>query len=878
MISRMGLLAATLIAASATLCAQEYEALDRPVVEIDDNGIASWVADTRSASCVVRADTGSGPDELTAPVIPVTTANKAGTPMTYDTSGLNPGDAFDVICQQSPNVGVRSRPSAPIIIEEGVPDTPGFEPTRTVLADGTDPGAWDRYISGGDGGVLSSDAGALLFQGDGGDSWSLPVGTAAQCISADLQKIGDSDYTILVKTLAGSGPRNIRISSDRTLPVYGNAIADHVDSKYLDGEVWTVPIPIESMLAAESDSLISIVSVNVVQTAALRMDNLVLTDECGDFERQATIAIDPITGDGVLDAAEEAAGITITGTTTELADNAPITVLANGVKYTATVTSNAWSVPVGSAALNAWQDTTTVVASIDGVEDDGTSLGRAESDLTRYADLPGAGGGAGDISDPLANYDSRGLLDPRGVKARPGAYGHGQNVVGGRGGTLYIVDSTACVSDPNDGVTTFREVWEDTGPRVMAFATSGIMVCPKNEIIKMGGGNITVLGQTAPFPGFHVASLKLEVKHVSQVNLQHFGNLGRDPAGTANPSGVGDVEGISSSGRGLSLSASSGETSHIFMGNIYNINYVDDASSFSGNNSSGTIHHVTTQESVVGEGDGCSSHYESWCVMSPSNEKYAFRKSAYYHSMGAGYLGPDGRTHQVSLIGTLTAHVGFRNPVARGIDRFEFIGNVGYNCVKSGFHLWANPTNGFLLDNIAKRGPNSDNNCWQISGTRINVYRNKLVTKDGASVSAPEKTAQSDLPINNSPTVRSWKFDERCIGPVHRDANIQRIIDDYVNGTGEAGIGPPFGDPLVSDGDGGRHWDPAEGGSLSVLPTNTHPAGHDTDNDGMADAWEISAGLNVGTQDHNGVQPDGYTNIEKYAAFAARPSVACPQG
>jgi len=490
MISRKALLAATLIAASATLCAQEYEALDRPMVEIDDNGIASWVADTRSASCVVRVDTGSGPDELTAPVISVTAANKAGTPMTYDTSGLNPGDAFDVICQQSPNVGVRSRPSAPIIIEEGLPDTPGFEPTRTVLADGTDPAGWDRYISGGDGGVLSSDAGALLFQGDGGDSWSLPVGTAGQCVAADVQAVGDSAFTILFKTLAGSGPRNVRFSTDATLPAYGNAIALTIDSVYSDGTEQNLQMPIEALLAAEGDSLVSIVSINVVQTAALRLDNLVITDECGEFERQATITIDPITSDGILDAAEETAGITITGTTTELADNAAITVSANGVEYPATVTSNAWSVSVGSAALNAWQDSTTVVASIDGIEYEGTSLGRDEADLTRYSDLPGSGGGGGDISDPMANYDSRGLLDPRGVKARPGAYGHGQDVVGGRGGTLYIVDTTDCDIDAGDGVTTFREVWEGKGnsgsePRIMAFATSGVSICPEDEILKL---------------------------------------------------------------------------------------------------------------------------------------------------------------------------------------------------------------------------------------------------------------------------------------------------------------------------------------------------------------------------------------------------------
>lgn len=882
MISRMALLAATLVAASATLFAQEYEALDRPVVEIDDSGIASWVADTRTDTCIVRVDTGSGPDELNAPVIPVKPANKSGAPLTFDTSVLSAGDRMDVICQQSANVGIRSRPSAAVIIESGVPDTPDFIPTQTLLSDGTDTSTWERYRSGGDGGIISTETGALHFQGNGGDAWSLEVGVAAQCVAADVQAVDDSDFTLLFKTLAGSGPRNVRFSTDGTLPVYGNAIALTLDSSYKDGTANNLQMPIEALLAAEGDTLVSIVSINVVSTTSLRIDNLVTTDECGSFNRQASISIDEITGDGVLIPSEESAGIMITGKTVAVADNATITVSANGTEYPATVTNGTWSVSIDSSTLGGWSDTTTVVATIDSIENDGTDLGKAEADLTRYSDLPSAGGGAGDITDPLANYGPRGLLDPGGVKARPNAVGHGANVVGGRGGTLVVVDSVSCAVNANDGVTTFREAWEGSGgvtsgKRTIVFSVSGVTVCPADELLKMRGGNITILGQTAPFPGFHVATLKAEVKHVSEVNIQHLGFLGRDPSGKANPSGPGDSEPLASSGRGLAISGSSQDTHDIYFGNVYNINYTDDASSFSGNGTTGRIFNVSYQDAVVGEGDASSSHYESWAVMDPNHPSYAFRKRTYYHSMGMGFLGPDNRTFNVSLIGTLTTDAGFRNPVARGIDRFEFIGNAGYNCVDKGFDFWAGPSNGFVFDNIAKRGPNSRNNCWQIAGTRINVYRNKLVTRDGVSVSAPEKTAQSDLPINNSPTIRRYKFDERCIGPVHRDANIQRIVDEYVNGTGEVGIGPPFGDPLVADGDGGRHWDPAEGGSLSVLPVNTHPAGHDTDNDGMADAWEVSAGLNVGVKDHNVVHADGYTMIEKYAAFAARPAVVCPQ-
>jgi MYXO-CTERM domain-containing protein len=55
-------------------------------------------------------------------------------------------------------------------------------------------------------------------------------------------------------------------------------------------------------------------------------------------------------------------------------------------------------------------------------------------------------------------------------------------------------------------------------------------------------------------------------------------------------------------------------------------------------------------------------------------------------------------------------------------------------------------------------------------------------------------------------------------------------------------------------------------GGQPTVTSVTRPAGFDTDNDGMSDAWETAHGLNPNsaadaTGDYNG---DGYTNIEKY--------------
>ena len=67
-----------------------------------------------------------------------------------------------------------------------------------------------------------------------------------------------------------------------------------------------------------------------------------------------TISIDPIAGDNIININEAAAGITITGTTTGTDTGNIVTLMANGVEYTASVLAGGtWSVTLPSAALQA---------------------------------------------------------------------------------------------------------------------------------------------------------------------------------------------------------------------------------------------------------------------------------------------------------------------------------------------------------------------------------------------------------------------------------------------------------------------------------------------------------------------------------------------
>lgn len=84
----------------------------------------------------------------------------------------------------------------------------------------------------------------------------------------------------------------------------------------------------------------------------------------------AALAINPVAGDGVINATEDDADVTISGTSTDVADATPVSVTVNSKTYTGTVTSNAWSVTMPAADAQALPEdvaqTITVTATVDG--------------------------------------------------------------------------------------------------------------------------------------------------------------------------------------------------------------------------------------------------------------------------------------------------------------------------------------------------------------------------------------------------------------------------------------------------------------------------------------------------------------------------------
>nr|WP_157407183.1 BapA/Bap/LapF family large adhesin [Acinetobacter dispersus] len=159
------------------------------------------------------------------------------------------------------------------------------------------------------------------------------------------------------QTISGSVAGSFTVGDAVTVNVNGTAYNTTVQA----GGTWSVSVP-GSDLSADADSTIN-VTVDVTGVGPVTADQSYVVDLVPPNPAGAILNISPVTADNIINAAESAANVTITGTLTGIPADAATTVvnlLINGVTYTATVdpaTGN-WSASVAGSDLVADADTT----------------------------------------------------------------------------------------------------------------------------------------------------------------------------------------------------------------------------------------------------------------------------------------------------------------------------------------------------------------------------------------------------------------------------------------------------------------------------------------------------------------------------------------
>ncbi|MGH7944370.1 MAG: hypothetical protein ACREF9_05115, partial [Opitutaceae bacterium] len=452
--------------------------------------------------------------------------------------------------------------------------------------------------------------------------------------------------------------------------------------------------------------------------------------------------------------------------------------------------------------------------------------------------------------------------------AFPGAQGWGAGSTGGRGGHVYKVTSLADTNTQG----TFRHAVSSaglTGPRTIVFTVAGTITLQSDIFIRRS--NLTIAGQTAPGGGIQIRGnavnaggiyIRADQSNINNIIVRYI----RHRRGIEGPNGQGDKGfGISSGNFGATYTVSNIIVDHCSFGWQQDDNDVWD-----------TARDITLQYNIYGEANNSDGVAEG--------------------TGGKGLLLGRG-----SLLGPVSVHHNFlasngtRNPVIAGDGPVDLVNNVIYHWSAFGTQIQNTSSNGVkinVIGNFYKKGPTTSNSRYEclidnyvvpqpnnMVWVADNLGPKRPLTSDpqwnfvglwapgggNGTVPAPaalQRTSGGAWPGNaNFPiTVHSATSISSVTGSVlsnvgasillnadgtfrnARDAVDNRLITEYTNGTG------------------------TPGGTNSWPTLATTPAAYaDTDNDGMADTWEINKFGSItaknGTADTDG---DGHTDLEEF--------------
>ncbi|WP_042565763.1 polysaccharide lyase [Flavobacterium sp. MEB061] len=451
------------------------------------------------------------------------------------------------------------------------------------------------------------------------------------------------------------------------------------------------------------------------------------------------------------------------------------------------------------------------------------------------------------------------------IPAFPGAEGGGAFTPGGRGGKIFIVTSLE-----DSGKGTFREACEAVGARTIVFNVSGIIQLKKR--ISMRAPYVTIAGQTAPGDGICIAGETLEIDtHDVIIRYMRFRRgatevTRRDDALGGNP-----------------------------IGNII----VDHCSV-----SWGLDENISLYRHQFQANDKSKLEKLPACNITIQNTISSEGLDTYNHAFG-------------STIGGLNSTF-MRNLWADNISRNASIGMYGdFNFVNNViFNWWNRSLDGGdyrsmfnIINNYFKPGPITPTDQpirYRIlkpeSGYMKPQTYGRAYVDGNYIVGSPEVTADnwnggvqledhSEAETKNylelikqpkpfsMPNITIMKAEEayefvlKNVGATlpKRDAVDERIIKQVRTGKIEVkdGLENAIGAEFI------KRRLPADSYKKGIITNPNQVGGYpeykgkaykDSDNDGIADAWEKKFGLNPNdpsdaNKDANG---DGYTNIEKY--------------
>lgn len=471
--------------------------------------------------------------------------------------------------------------------------------------------------------------------------------------------------------------------------------------------------------------------------------------------------------------------------------------------------------------------------------------------------------------------------------AFPGAEGHGRYVTGGRGKTVVHVTNL------NDsGTGSFRQAVSSAN-RIVVFDVAGVIALKSDLTFK---DNITILGQTAPYPGI---TLRYYTVQPGANNIIRFIRFRRGQEKDIND--------------GADACWQRRKTGIIFDHCSFSWS-IDEVASFYDNNNF-TMQWCTIGESLVDAGHGKGAHgyggiwggklasfhhnmilhvanrsprfngaRYNWAGYT-SNKLYSqyqwqnavqsenvdFRNCVVYNANGC-YGGPGGG--QINMVGNY-----YKSGPAATIDRLTTV-SIGNSGNAKDNPIYWDMTSRYFLDGNMIDGNNAgwnkmsyDSDVPSSGGTYYtrdpnHYYGADLTYTKVGGVDCLPIPLDAAAPTGEVTTHTAATAFDKVLGyagaSLYRDEVDERYVNEASSGTttymGSVTKKPGLID-LVSD---------CNGYTEANFPTGSRDANFDTDQDGIPDEWETANGLNPNDKsDGNAYTLDTkgwYTNLEVYAS------------
>ena len=500
--------------------------------------------------------------------------------------------------------------------------------------------------------------------------------------------------------------------------------------------------------------------------------------------------------------------------------------------------------------------------------------------------------------------------------AFPGAEGHGRYVTGGRGGKIVHVTNL------NDkGTGSFREAVSGSNKKIVVFDVAGVIPLASDLNI---GANTTILGQTAPSPGITLRYYTIRPKSNCIIRFVRFRrgqekdiNDGADATWQRNETGIIFDH--------CSFSWSIDEVASYYDNNNFTMQWCTIAESLTNPGHSKGAHgyggiwggklasfHHNFVGHLMNRGPrfngarygwtGYTSNYDynTYKWENPVQaENVDFRNCVMYNAQGTCYGGPGGG--QINIVNNYykagpskslksTTLNGIKVDVSNGKERGNQerltlvtvstssnsdTSHPEYYGMTSRYYIDGNTTEttaGKKKSNRDWAGVEYDSGTYrkdgeEYSADKNNYYGNGVEHTTINGVSCVKIKMDAPAPTGVVTTHSADEAYNKVLAYVGASLYRDEIDARYIEET-KTGTATYKGSITKSDGIIDKVSD-VNGYTEDTFAKGSHPAGFDSDNDGIPDAWEIANGLNPNdASDASTYTLDSkryYTNIEVYA-------------